>query len=645
MRHDIQFLRGIAVLSVLLYHARIGPFSNGYLGVDIFFVVSGFLITKIILRGLTEETFSFGEFYLRRAKRLLPALYCTLIFTTVLAYFFLTFRQQNDFLAQFLGAITFTSNMVLPFQVGYFQDAAETKPLLHIWSLSLEEQYYFFLPIFLYLTPRKLRGYALGIGLVVSLSLCLSFLALSYTYWRFPNLDSAGWAFYLFPTRAWELLAGSVSAWYMLKNPTASIPKTVKIASMAGLGLLLCLSIDEIHPRGNAMVVVFLTCVIILGKDNFLPKHLLTRVIERVGDWSYSLYLVHWPLLAFAQASFIGEVPIYVSAALAGISIMLAYLQYRFVEQRFRYGFQDSRKSAYKFLAISTTILLLLPAPFAFSSYGRQFTEAEDFSYLRRITWGLDSTCNRTYKKEWPITCQTTDKPKIAVWGDSFAMHLIPGLRANPTLEDSIIQITKTSCGPILGLAVIDKKRSRSSAERCIAHNDLALKHILSLDSVKYVIMSSPFEYFLKNKGQHLLFDKTIIEQGSAMAVSQMINTIQILKEAGKSAIVFSPPPTSGINIGDCLERTANHAFVFGRADCNITVEEYISNQKDIIAALREVQYQTGAAFIWLDKLYCDDVICRTKVGDVYIYRDRGHLTYAGSKLLLSELDILQQSH
>ncbi len=200
MRFDIQFLRGMAILSVLIYHAGLLPIPNGYLGVDIFFVISGFLITSIILRGLSAQTFSFGEFYLRRAKRLLPALYCTLFFTTLLAFYLLTQQQWQDYTAQLFGAVSFTSNMVLPQQIGYFDDNANTKPLLHIWSLSLEEQYYFFLPLFLFITPKKLWGPALVTLSALSLLLCLTFLAWSFTYWRFPTVDTSGWAFYLFPT-------------------------------------------------------------------------------------------------------------------------------------------------------------------------------------------------------------------------------------------------------------------------------------------------------------------------------------------------------------------------------------------------------------------------------------------------------------
>jgi len=642
MRHDIQFLRGIAVLSVLLYHARIGPLVNGYLGVDIFFVISGFLITTIILRGLSEDSFSFSEFYLRRAKRLLPALYSTLIFTTLLAYVFLTYRQWNDYLEQFLGAITFTSNLFLPLQVGYFEDAADTKPLLHIWSLSLEEQYYFFLPLLLFLTPQKLRGWVLAIVALLSLWLCLYFIYWAFTYWRFPNIDSAGWAFYLFPTRAWELLAGSLIAWYMLKAPTTSIPKSVKIASISGLMLLLCFSVDDAHPRGNAIIAVLLTCVVILGQDDWLPKDLITRSIERVGDWSYSLYLVHWPLLAFAQVSFLGKVPVYISAALGGMSIILAYLQYRYVEQHFRYGFQDSRKSAYRFFAVSTLILLLLPVPVALSSFGKRFAENENFEYLRRHNYGLGEHCNSTYQDQWPSACQTTENLTVAIWGDSYAMHLVPGLLANPNVKNSIIQVTKSACGPVLEIAVVDEKDNKNSAEKCIAHNNLALQYILSLDSVKYVVMSSPYSQYVKNEGQSLLFNGAVIAQNSEMVVSQMVKTIQLIRESGKTPIVFSPPPSSDFNIGDCLERKANHAVVFGRRDCNLTLEEYTRQNQPVTVALREVEKQTGARFIWLESLTCDDKVCQTRIEDVYLYRDGGHLSYAGSEFLLTNPDILQ---
>jgi len=162
-------LRGLAVLVVVLYHSDLGLLSQGYLGVDVFFVLSGFLITSIILKALDSNNFLFSEFYLRRAKRLLPALYSTLLFTTLLSLAFLTNQQWIEYLDQLNGALTFTANMVLPSQTGYFESASEGKPLLHIWSLSLEEQYYFLLPIALYILPKNYR--LIGISTFAILSL------------------------------------------------------------------------------------------------------------------------------------------------------------------------------------------------------------------------------------------------------------------------------------------------------------------------------------------------------------------------------------------------------------------------------------------------------------------------------------------
>jgi peptidoglycan/LPS O-acetylase OafA/YrhL len=639
MRHDIQFLRGIAVLSVLLYHAQFGLISNGYLGVDVFFVISGFLITKIILRGLDEETFSFGKFYLRRAKRLLPALYSTLTFTTLLAYIFLTQSQGVDYLYQFIGAITFTSNLVLPFQVGYFENAAESKPLLHIWSLSVEEQYYFFLPLLLFIFPAKLRGYVLSISALLSLALCLYFLEWAYTYWRFPDTNTTELAFYLFPTRAWELLCGSLLAWFMLKNPNFSISKYIKLAALAGLLMSMCFSLDDTHPRGNAIIVVLLTCTLILGRDNWLPKQLITQTIERVGDWSYSLYLIHWPLLAFAQISFLGEVPLIATIVLASISVPLAYFQYQLVEQKFRYGFRESSKLTSRVFVIASLAMFALPLPGAVLYLSNNNT-TQDFSHLRRANYGIDEACDRPYRATNMAVCQTAEKPIIAVWGDSYAMHLIPGLLNNRVIADSLIQMTMSFCGPILDLAPVTNKYNQRWAKKCIAHNQHVIETIRTSKSIKYVVMSSPFHQYLKDLGQSLLYNKAVIPQSNRLAVSQLTNTIREVQKAGKIPVIVSPPPKSGFNIGDCLERSTNNIIIFGREDCSINVEEYRRYEKNIISALKEVQRNTGVHILWLDSLLCDGYSCKTSMGHTYVYRDRGHLSYDGSVALLSGLDI-----
>lgn len=646
LRHDIQFLRGIAVISVVFYHGGIDLLSNGYLGVDVFFVISGFLITRIILRSLAENSFSFGVFYLRRAKRLLPALYCTLIFTTLLAYGFLSPQQWKDYFEQLIGAITFTSNLILPLQSGYFEGSAEGKPLLHIWSLSLEEQYYFLLPLCLYFTPRNLRGWILVFGVVFSFSLCFYAVTWPFEYWRFPNLDTDGWAFYLLPTRAWELLAGSLCAWYMLKNPTTEIPKVIKFISLIGLALIICFSVDTTHPRGNSAISVVLTCLMILGRDDWLPKHLSIRCIEKVGDWSYSLYLVHWPLLAFANLAYLGDIPTTINLTIVCFSIFVAYMQYQYVEQRFRKLFQRSTKFGYKFFAYSTLIVILLPIPMAYSIHSINSPDESEKTDFRRANLGLSDKCtNFADGIHWPSECMTKAEPKIAIWGDSFAMHLVAGINANLWSNNSVLQITKSSCGPILDIGRIADSYNRQVAAKCINHNKVALQKIISYDSIKYVVLGSAFRHYFQDSGQSFLFNNSTLPFDKSIAISQLTETIKIIQAAGKIPIIVSSPPRTGFNIGDCIERLGYNLPVFGREDCNIPIQKHREFERETSSALKEIQLATDVRILWLDLLMCNEVTCQTETDNVPLYVDHAHLTHEGSKLVLANIDLLEASN
>ncbi len=223
-RFDIQLLRGVAVTTVVLYHAFKDVFPQGFLGVDVFFVISGFLICGMILRQLRDKRFSFREFYVRRARRLLPASFTTLFLASFLAIFILTPDEFSAFSSQLLGSLTFSANFVFAAGTGYFDGGADTKPLLHIWSLSLEEQFYFVAPLLLWLTPLRARLGLMIFVTVASLALCL-YLSSGVSIGSISGQTVENLAFYMLPTRAWELLVGGVAAWVMLERPGLRIPR------------------------------------------------------------------------------------------------------------------------------------------------------------------------------------------------------------------------------------------------------------------------------------------------------------------------------------------------------------------------------------------------------------------------------------
>ncbi len=643
MRHDIQFLRGFAVLAVLFYHASIFSIGGGYLGVDVFFVISGYLITTIIMRDMDKGEFSFVAFYVRRAKRLLPAAYSTLTVTTLLCYAFLTASQWDDYLEQLVGAVTFTANIVLPLQTGYFEAAAESKPLLHVWSLSLEEQYYLVTPLLLLLIKPRLRSLVFNIAFIVSLVCCVIFVTLPFTYWRIPSMDSESMAFFLLPARAWELLAGSIIAWLVMRTPSIGIKTIYKLVALIIASLVVISPYDVVHPRGDAIIVVLATAIMLVGDNNWLPRNIVTNSIAKIGDWSYSLYLVHWPLFALAYIGYIGEVPIYIRVLLVVTSIVLAYFQYEYVEQRFRYGWQENRNRTIKWLVGVSLVVIISPAPAVVMKNMNNHKEEGKFSYLHPTYMGLSKQCTQGEAIVSPRSCATSKNPRYAVWGDSYAMHLIPGLKTDSEIGKSLIQITKSACAPILDIAFIGSYFNENWAKSCIEFNSNAMRMILNSDSIQYVFISSPFdEYFREGELPFLYRDKNITGDRS-LAIEQMVYTIGRIQEGGKIPVVVSPPPKVGFNVGECWERTKTGLTVLGHSECSFGRDEYEKYQSGIKGALKEIKKRTNVDVIWMDSVMCPEERCTTIIDEISIYRDGGHLTSFGSEWVMRKLKLSER--
>lgn len=636
IRTDIQALRGFAVLIVLFYHAKISIFSAGYLGVDVFFVISGFLITRLIKNGIESGSFRFSDFYYRRAKRLLPAAYVTFFVTALLAPFFLTSSEMADFRTQMAGAVTFTANIVLWRQSGYFEGTAELKPLLHVWSLAIEEQYYFVLPAILAIIPRRFWLRVAVIGLLASLVLCFALVQ-----------SKAAATFYLLPTRGWELTIGSVGALVVVGERLNHVLKIMFWPALVVLLVSPFVHVGSYHPGPGALLICLATLVLIMRKHPLLFKGAAMRGLGRVGDMSYSLYLVHWPLFAFFNNVWIGETggeqPSGIRIVLILLSLLLAFLLNRYIEEPIR---RANIKRSIRVLVrtVATSLgLILITAGIAHS-----VASAKDYAYVRRVNHGFGVACEFNENFEPISECRNSDKPEMLLWGDSYAMHLVPGLLGVKGAP-KIVQATRSTCGPLIGLAAQkDQGYDRKWGEKCIDFTDSVVRYLKTTDSVKVVVLSSPFSQFV-NKDQRLLKrderDGTyrIVDAGLAEAVAGLKRTADTVRALGKRVVVVAPPPSSGFDVGRCIERIDSKLPTMGVAkDCMINMIAYRENMGSVLALMEALPQQAGIEVISFDSYLCGNGLCKTNMDGTFIYRDGGHLSHEGSVFMANAMSLVK---
>lgn len=643
IRADIQALRGFAVLVVLFYHANIGFTHGGFLGVDVFFVISGFLITGLIRDAIEGGTFNLWTFYVRRAKRLLPAAYATFLGAALLAPFFLASSEMRDFQRQLVGALTFTANFSLLRQSGYFEGASVLKPLLHIWSLAIEEQYYFLLPITLYLLPRRFWKMATMAVIIASLAFC----------WLLAQKNAAA-AFYLLPTRAWELGIGSYGALIFLRNGCP--PKWLKSAFWPALAVLLALPfVPEYgrHPGLNALAICVATLVIILRRHPGPQTSSLVGAMGKFGNISYSLYLVHWPLFAFLNNAWLGEAgnehpPLAWRAGVLLLSIALAVILNRTIEKPLRFmPLTNPVKIFAASLAASLAVLLL--------SRGAALATAPTTNYaeLRRSNHGLSEKCAFTANFEPIAECRTSDEPEIMVWGDSYAMHLLGGIASPAMNAGGVVQATRNTCGPMLGVAPVSEDPNSAYdinwARSCVAFNDSVLAYLQKNSSIKIVVLSSLLSQYLDATQHQLLVRKEagqpyLLEDAQQRAAIEGLKaTIDAVRSAGKKIVIIAPPPQSGLDIGRCTERLERGLPILGAMNgCQINRASYEQSRKPVLDMLDAVSAAANVGIIRFDPFLCHSGGCDTSIDGIAIYRDTGHLSIQGSAAIAGKMQLVE---
>lgn len=454
-RRDIDGLRALAVAVVVLFHFGITGFSGGFVGVDIFFVISGFLITSIIWRQRQAGQFSFLDFWTRRARRILPALCLVVVASLVAGWFLLAPHDYSDLGRTVRYQAMFASNILFRREDGYFDTASDLKPLLHTWSLSVEEQFYIVFPLLLGLLMRwapRWRLWLLGLALV----------SLGMSVWAVKHDPSA--AFFLLPMRAWELLAGALLA----VAPAAQAPRAPWLyqgASLCGLAMLVAATLlfdaSTPFPGAAALLPVVGTLLLIWANgahSTWVGRLLSTRLLVGIGLISYSWYLWHWPVHVFASYAAVDGLAGWQVAGLVLFSLVLAYASWRWVEQPLRHA----RVGATPKQVLAGALVLMLMMGVA--GQALRWTDGvparlpeQALRYAQAKEWeGGERDCLAGFNDSKPVCRfgpQGAGVPRTLMWGDSHAAGLGPALKMAAEHHATPISLAaKSGCIPVPGL-------------------------------------------------------------------------------------------------------------------------------------------------------------------------------------------------
>lgn len=616
-RREIDGLRALAVLAVIGFHAGIQPFSGGFLGVDVFFVISGYLITSILLADKASGSLSLARFYERRARRILPALFFVVIATIVPAYLLAFPEQLREFGQSLVYISFFASNILFWLRSGYFGGPAEENPLLHTWSLAVEEQFYIVFPLLVIILWRlKLRalGYVLAIVLVASLSLA-EFAA------RFVPVAN----FFLAPSRAWELLAGAIFAIAYIERSLDAhwSPTANNILSLFGLLLIVAsfFMFDRNTPTPSlwTTIPVFGTALVLFFSrgDTIANRILGHRWLVGIGLISYSLYLWHQPLFAFARLR--GDIALTppIIAIVVLLTALLSVLTWKFVEVPFRTRGVLTRSQVFA-LSIVVSVLIAI-AGYGLKSYDTfkyPYTEAQ----LAMLDWGkyrfseiyrarrclLDQNqVAREFAPECTAVKAGSGRP-LLVWGDSHAASMSPGIR---TVFDGtdVLQLTASACPPLIGFAI-------HSTPNCVGINEYVLRTISSDLKNPIVILAANWSYYAQFANFFQYFEQTM----------------KVLDAKGIEAVVVGSLPQWTPSLPKLAVRTMGEL-----APATYLFSSQAKNLSELDQRLLKISLASRRRFIALIPDLCHGSDCLAFLeqsdGRVPMAWDYGHLTEIGS--------------
>ncbi|WP_438300101.1 acyltransferase family protein [Pseudomonas sp. NMS19W] len=640
-RRDIDGLRAVAVIAVVLFHFGVPGFTGGFVGVDVFFVISGYLITSIIWNQRQAGRFSFVEFWARRARRILPALFAMIIAVLAVGWFLLAPKDYEELGRSVRYQVTFVSNILFMRQDGYFDVASDLKPLLHTWSLAVEEQFYILFPLLLTLLSSRLKHWRLALFGVLLLSFGLSVWAVQH----YPEK-----AFFLLPMRAWELLAGAMLA-VAPRHSWRLKPMAAQWLSLFGMALILLavFGFDKHTPFPGvaALLPVLGVVALILAnghRETLIGRFLSSRVMVGLGLISYSWYLWHWPVFVFSSYASVEEPGVLDIAGLILLTLVLGYLSWKFVETPFRER---------RLLAGRRQVLLAGFCGILVLGLAGQALRWTDGLPSRLSEQALQYAKGREWRPE-QMACLTDDKApddrlfchygvenlpaQAIVWGDSHATAFIPVLEDGAQAHGvSVALASSAGCIPVEGL----------ETDAACARFNRRIEQRLSAQRISDVVLVARWSLYLygdaKGDLDHALrkpdgkYDRAVAEQRLAEGLRAQLaqlreggHRVWLVKEAPLQP--FSPPyrltrlamlghPVDGVGlaIGEHDKRQAfiNHLFARLAQDPRVRV---------IDPAPR----------------LCDENdLCRAELDGHSLYKDDNHLSEAGARFVAPILEPL----
>lgn len=657
-RKEIDGLRALAVLPVMLFHAGFEWIRGGYVGVDVFFVISGYLITSIIVSEKNAGRFTLRGFYERRARRILPALFLVTIACIVPAWFWMLSNQLETFAESVLAVALFSSNIFFWGKSDYFAPAVEDMPLLHTWSLAVEEQFYVVFPIFVLLLWRLgHRWLILSIAAVAVLSLGLA----EYTSRTHPSA-----AFYFSQMRAWELMLGALAAFAWMDKRLTHLPSdtAAQLLALAGL-LLIAVSVFAYGPYtpfpglyavaptvGTVLIVLFATPRTLVGRMLSQP------MLVGIGLISYSAYLWHQPLYAFARIRSLNAPGAWIMATLVAAAFVLAYVTWRYVEKPFRNRANLSRLQIFSGAAAAGAAIAAIGMVGIDAKGFENRMPAAALAELDIIDYHearIEGACNVASgfrpPEEACVLGDRTAAPRIAIWGDSHAEMQSEALGdALARIGKSALQLTADACLPFTGV----RTAGLSANVDCIRQTAAVKEFLLARRDIGTVVLAPRWTaYLVKQKfdnGEGGAFDDRMYgepvasfdgDAGRRKGIVAAINQgVQELLNAGKRVVLVYPVPEVGWPVP---EMAAKQIFLTGEPAADISTDYDVQKKRNApaTAMLDALGDHPDIVRIRPDRILCDTFIegrCAAHLNGVPLYYDSQHLTNAGAKLIAKEI-------